>query len=146
VELHLLAAGSEWEKPSSKGGGKNPLTKSGINTALRNLKGLPNGVVIHDLRRTVRTYLAELGVAPNVAELCLNHRPTGIKKVYDRAELLDQRYHALQQWERYLQGLLVPGYLKPRGPVANELGALIEKIRGDELLKSYVLKELLANG
>ena len=146
VELHLLAAGSEWVMPSSKGGGKKPLTKSGINTALRNLKGLPNGVVIHDLRRTVRTYLAELGVAPNVAELCLNHRPTGIKKVYDRAELLDQRYHALQQWERYLQGLLVPGYMKPKSSVVNELEALIEKIRGDELLKSYVLKELLTNG
>lgn len=143
-ELHLLAAGSEWVMPSSKGGGKKPLTKSGINTAIRGLSGLPEGVVIHDLRRTVRTYLSELGIAPNVAELCLNHRPTGIKKVYDRAELLDQRYRALSQWERYLEGLLIRGEEKPKDSTADEIGSLVQKIRSDESLKIYVLRELLA--
>ncbi|WP_243040559.1 tyrosine-type recombinase/integrase [Dyella sedimenti] len=142
-ELQVLAAGSDWVLPSSKGGGSKPLTKSGINTAIRGLIGLPKNVVIHDLRRTVRTYLTELGIPQNVAELCLNHRPTGIKRVYDRSELLDQRYQALQQWERYLQKLLAPELMDAPDKAASEIDVLLEKMKGDEALKRHVLKALL---
>lgn len=142
-DLHRLAAGSPWVIPSTRKAGEIPLSKSGINTALRTVTGLPDGVVIHDLRRTVRTNLSDLGVPANVAELCLNHRPTGIKKVYDRAELLDQRYMALVKWERYLQSLLTTdGSEKPA--IATELDVLIDKIREDESLRNYVLRQLLA--
>jgi len=145
AELRSLAAGSEWVMPSSKGGGMKPLTKSGINTAIRNLAGLPKGVVIHDLRRTVRTYLTELGVAQNVAELCLNHRPTGIKKVYDRAELIDQRYEALQLWEKFLQTLISPEQPKNATPLKDELEDLLARIKSDHSLKNLVLNRLLTN-
>ncbi|KLD62496.1 tyrosine-type recombinase/integrase [Dyella japonica] len=142
-QLLLLAAGSEWVLPSSKGGGKKPLTKSGINTALRALKGLPNGIVIHDLRRTIRTQLTELGIAPNVAELCLNHRPTGIKKIYDRSELIDQRYQALLRWERHLHEIVVEPASASNAEQPNEVDTLIEKIRLDGVLRDYVLRKLL---
>lgn len=143
-ELHRLAAGSPWVMPSTRKSGEIPLSKSGINTALRTVNGLPKGVVIHDLRRTVRTYLSDLGVPTNVAELCLNHRPTGIKKVYDRAELLDQRYTALAKWERYVETLVVTGNSGERISATNELDTLISKIRDDEDLRSYVIRQLLA--
>ena len=142
-ELHRLAAGSPWVMPSTRKVGEIPLSKSGINTALRTVKGLPTGVVIHDLRRTVRTYLSDLGVPTNVAELCLNHRPTGIKKVYDRAELLDQRHVALLKWERYVEALLTTGG-SGKPAIATELEVLISKIREDESLRNYVLRQLLA--
>jgi integrase len=142
-ELHHLAAGSPWVMPSTRKNGEIPLSKSGINTALRTVNGLPRGVVIHDLRRTVRTYLSDLGVPAHVAELCLNHRPTGIKKVYDRAELLDQRYAALLKWERYVETLLNTGAAAEKTALASELDVLISKIRDDEYLRSYVVQRLL---
>jgi integrase len=48
----------------------------------------------HDLRRTFRTILSRIGVAPHVAELCLNHQETEtMRRVYDghdyRAEMVD---------------------------------------------------------
>jgi integrase len=143
-ELHRLAAGSPWVMPSTRKGGEIPLSKSGINTALRTVNGLPKGVVIHDLRRTVRTYLSDLGVPTNVAELCLNHRPTGIKKIYDRAELLDQRHMALLKWERYIETLLSAGNSQQKSASSSELDALISKIRDDDYLRSYVIQQLLA--
>lgn len=144
AELHLLAAGSDWVLPSTKGAGRKPLTKSGINTALRGVKGLPHGVVIHDLRRTVRTYLTELGVPTNVAELCLNHRPTGIKKVYDRSELIDQRYKALLRWEQYVSSILGAPVTPPEIERPEDVDALIERIRVDEALRDYMLRRILA--
>lgn len=141
-ELHRLAAGSQWVLPSSKGHGQIPLSKSGINTALRNVRGLPSGVVIHDLRRTIRTHLADLGVPSNVAELCLNHRPTGIQRVYDRSELLDQRFAALLKWEQYLHGLLTRSVPTEASRIVSELDDLIDRIRSDESLRSYVITKL----
>ena len=142
-ELQQLAAGSEWVLPSSRGSGRKPLSKSGINSAARGIKGWPTGFVIHDLRRTVRTYLAELGIPTNVAELCLNHRPTGIVRVYDQSELLDQRYQALQEWERYLDASLSNKSHIPKGRTG-KLDKLLEEVKGDEVLKRYILRELLA--
>lgn len=143
-ELQPLAAGSEWVLPSTRHGGRKPMSKSGINTALRGVKGLPAGVVIHDLRRTVRTYLAELGVSTQVAELCLNHRPTGVKKVYDRAELIEQRYVALNRWESYLQQLLSSPKATPKVEASSELEAMISQALGDEQLRRHILQRLLA--
>jgi integrase len=39
---------------------------------------------LHDLRRTMRTGLGRLGVAPHVAELVLNHVKKGMTAVYDK--------------------------------------------------------------
>jgi integrase len=142
-ELQPLAIGSEWVLPSTRHSGRVPMSKSGINTALRGVKGLPAGVVIHDLRRTIRTYLAELGVSTQVAELCLNHRPTGVKKVYDRAELIEQRYLALSKWENYLHLLLESPKAKPAVPANSELEAMITQVLGDEQLRQLVLQRLL---
>ena len=39
---------------------------------------------LHDLRRTVRTGMGKLGVAPHVAEATLNHLPPKLIRTYDR--------------------------------------------------------------
>src|SRR5262249_38618647 len=39
---------------------------------------------LHDIRRTVRTGLGQLGIAPHVAEAVLNHLPTKLLRTYDR--------------------------------------------------------------
>jgi integrase len=97
-ELQTMASKSEWVIPSPKGRGKKHLSLSALNAALKTVQGMPSELVIHDLRRTVRTGLGELEVPDAVAELCLNHRKGGVGGVYDRAERLEPRYVALCQW------------------------------------------------
>lgn len=53
--------------------------------------------VVHDLRRTGRTLLADLGVDPFVAERCLNHKLKGVLGIYDRHDYYDKRKIALQK-------------------------------------------------
>lgn len=109
-ELVDLAGPSEWLLPSTHGGGRKPLTKTSLNSALKTVAGLPPDSVIHDLRRTCRTGLSDLGGIPDaVAELCLNHRPQGVAGVYDRAERLQERGRALQRWADHVDKLTAGG-------------------------------------
>jgi integrase len=61
---------------------------------------------LHDLRRTVRTRLAELGVLPFVAELVIGHAQTGIHAVYDLHRYDIEKRDALERWEARLMQLL----------------------------------------
>lgn len=97
-QLHAMASNSEWVLPSPKGRGRKHVSLSALNAAMRTVQGMPGGMVIHDLRRTVRTGLGEFDVSDAVAELCLNHRKTGVAGVYDCAERLEPRYDALCRW------------------------------------------------
>jgi integrase len=144
-ELKVLASGSVWVLPSSRNYGRQPIAAATLNSALRGVEGLPPGVVVHDLRRTVRTYLTELGVPTNVAELCLNHRPAGVVAVYDHAELLDARYEALAKWERHLSNILSGHPEKATDDIADEeLEQILTKVRADERLRRLVLSKLLS--
>jgi integrase len=61
--------------------------------------------VIHDLRRTVVTGMAALGVAPHVADKVLNHQTgtiSGVAAVYQRHEFLAERKEALLTWGQHL--------------------------------------------
>jgi integrase len=62
----------------------------------------------HDLRRTVRTRLAALGVAPDIAERALNHVSAvgALVQVYDRHDYQTEILAALRQWQGAL-GVLV---------------------------------------
>lgn len=57
---------------------------------------------IHDLRRTVRTGLGMLGVAPHVAEAVLNHLPPKLIRTYDRNSYEDEKRKALELWSGHL--------------------------------------------
>jgi len=64
---------------------------------------------IHDLRRTAVTGMAELGIRPDVIELCVNHvsgTRGGIAGVYNRSELLPERRLALERWAVQVQGIV----------------------------------------
>lgn len=143
-ELKQLAMDSQWLLPSSRGLGRAHVSSSTMNSAIRGVTGLPQGVVIHDLRRTVRTHLSELGVSSDVAELCLNHRPNGVKGVYDRSELIEQRYAALQKWESYLQTLLHGGDADTDAPkIPEQFGEVLQQVQADPALRRYLLSALL---
>nr|WP_299436827.1 tyrosine-type recombinase/integrase [uncultured Rhodospira sp.] len=62
----------------------------------------------HDLRRTVTTGLAKMGVHPHVADALLNHKSgtiTGVAAVYNRHAYLDERRRALEAWEAHVLAL-----------------------------------------
>ena len=59
--------------------------------------------VNHDLRRTVRSGLSALKVAPHVAEAVLAHKPPGIVGTYDVHSYLDEKREALELWAARLQ-------------------------------------------
>jgi integrase len=61
--------------------------------------------VNHDLRRTLRSRLSELRVDADVAEAILAHVKPGIRGVYDRYELLEEKSHALELWANHVKAI-----------------------------------------
>jgi hypothetical protein len=57
---------------------------------------------LHDLRRTMRTGLGRLGVAPHVAELCINHVRGGVQAIYDRHNYQSDMESALALWSEHV--------------------------------------------
>jgi integrase len=73
---------------------------------------------IRDLRRTATTLLAELGIAPHVADKVLNHSSgqiSGVAAVYNRFQYLDERKAALDALGRFIATLIGrdPGNVVP---------------------------------
>jgi integrase len=67
---------------------------------------------LHDLRRTMVSGMARLGIAPHVADKILNHvggTISGVAAVYQRHEFLNERRDALQRWGAHVEGLLREG-------------------------------------
>jgi len=64
------------------------------------------GWTLHDLRRSMSTKMAEMGIAPHVIERLLNHISGGtlsmIARVYNRATYLDEMRAAINLWEQRL--------------------------------------------
>jgi integrase len=58
---------------------------------------------VHDLRRTVRTGLGDLGVQPHIAEATLNHLPPKLIRTYDRNKYESEKRAALDQWATHLK-------------------------------------------
>ena len=63
---------------------------------------------LHDLRRTMRSGLAALGVSQVVAELTLGHRTvlTGIVGTYDAHDYADEKRAAWLKWARHVAKLV----------------------------------------
>jgi integrase len=61
---------------------------------------------LHDLRRTVRTRLAALGVAPEIAELVIGHQRKGIEAVYNLHTHRLEKASALVRWATALANIV----------------------------------------
>jgi integrase len=63
---------------------------------------------LHDIRRTVATRMADLGVLPHVVEAVLNHvsgHRAGVAGVYNRARYASEKRQALDLWAAHLEQL-----------------------------------------
>jgi integrase len=61
---------------------------------------------LHDLRRTTRTGLGKLGVAPHIAEAVLNHLPPKLVRTYDTHTYEAEKRNALDRWATHLKTIV----------------------------------------
>lgn len=62
---------------------------------------------LRDIRRTVETMLASLGVSRDIRAQLLSHGISGVQAVhYDRHDYLKEKHTALIKWERYLNRIV----------------------------------------
>ena len=63
---------------------------------------------IHDIRRTVATGMANIGVQPHIIEAVLNHisgHKAGVAGIYNRAVYASEKRAALKRWAKELRTL-----------------------------------------
>ena len=64
---------------------------------------------IHDLRRTVATGMADIGVQPHIIEAVLNHvsgHKGGVAGIYNRANYAAEKAAALARWDEHVSALV----------------------------------------
>ena len=65
--------------------------------------------VIHDLRRTAATGMADVGVQPHVIEAVLNHvsgHKGGVAGIYNRASYAKEKAEALARWDEHIRNIV----------------------------------------
>lgn len=72
---------------------------------LRKVLGAGADFTLHDLRRTLRTGLARMGIDETTAEMVIGHVPQGMVAVYDQHDRMDERRTALVTWADYVERL-----------------------------------------
>ena len=68
----------------------------------------------HDLRRTMSTNMAQLGVPQPVTEALLNHKTgvvSGVAAIYNVYSYADEKRDALEQWNSHVEKLIKPALL-----------------------------------
>jgi integrase len=69
----------------------------------------PGSWTLHDVRRTVATGMADIGVSPHIIEAVLNHaggHKRGVAGTYNRSTYLPEKAEALQRWADHVEQLV----------------------------------------
>jgi hypothetical protein len=104
-EGELVFGTSSGKRFQAFGKGKRALDKSSGITGWR----------LHDLRRTIVSGMARLGVPPHVADKILNHQAgtiSGVAAVYQRHDFLAERKEALDRWGAHVEQIIQEFKLK----------------------------------
>ncbi|GAB1145552.1 MAG: tyrosine-type recombinase/integrase [Shewanella algae] len=116
-ELKLRACGSAYVFPNRRSSNLQHMSPDTLNRAIdklfgkdssktkqpQNLMGKMEHFTVHDLRRTCRSLLAEIGTPPHIAERCLNHKLKGVEGIYDRHDYLEERREALTKLTEWIR-------------------------------------------
>jgi integrase len=65
--------------------------------------------VIHDLRRSVATGMADIGIQPHIIEAVLNHvsgHKGGVAGIYNRATYAKEKAEALARWDAHVASIV----------------------------------------
>jgi integrase len=86
------------------------VAKRGLDDEMAELAGHPvTPWRLHDLRRTVATRMADIGVAPHIVEAVLNHisgHRAGVAGIYNRAQYAAEKKAALELWSAHVEALV----------------------------------------
>lgn len=108
-EARLVSGQSQFVFQSPQGETDRPTERLSLSRAVsRHLEacGFQERWTPHDLRRTVRTGLAELGIDNMVAEQVLGHKIPGIMGVYNQHSYDNEKRAALEKWERHIRRIV----------------------------------------
>ena len=98
-QARVLSSGSGLIFPGPSGAALSNMT------ALKLLRTSGIACVTHGFRSSFRDWCGEIGVAREVAELCLAHRIAGsVEAAYARSDLYDRRKAVMQDWGVYVTG------------------------------------------
>ena len=64
--------------------------------------------VLHDLRRTARSFMSRVGVSTDISERVIGHAIPGVRGVYDRHSYLNEKKDALERLSVLVNRLLSP--------------------------------------
>ena len=70
------------------------------------------GWTLHDCRRTARTLLGRADIDPDIAERCLGHALTGVRRVYDRYEYQAEKATAFEALAAQIERIVHPPPVK----------------------------------
>jgi hypothetical protein len=65
--------------------------------------------VVHDIRRSVATGMADIGIQPHIIEAVLNHvsgHKGGIAGVYNRSSYAAEKQAALARWDGHVASIV----------------------------------------
>ncbi|MGI9274464.1 MAG: tyrosine-type recombinase/integrase [Endozoicomonas sp.] len=106
TELKYRSCGSEFVFPNRRPRSSkrfDHVSPDTLNTAIDKMFKLglfPQGLerfTVHDLRRSARTLMSDLGIFPWVAESCLGHKIRGVEGIYNKDEFYTERRKAQRQ-------------------------------------------------
>ena len=120
-ELKVRAFGSEYVFPNRRSSKNAHMGSDTLNRAISKLFGQEPGrkvqphnkmgdmphFTVHDLRRSCRTLLAEIGIPGHVAERCLNHKLKGVEGIYNKHDYFEERKVALVKLAVHLQDFII---------------------------------------
>ena len=115
-ELKIRACGSDYVFPARRESKQKRFAHVSPDTTWRALHELPHGLeafTVHDLRRTSRSLMADIGVPFDVAEKILGHKLPGVAHVYDRGNSREQQRLALNRLAQTLMELET-GRMQPK--------------------------------
>lgn len=124
-ELKIRAYGSDYVFPARRESKQKRFAHVSPDTTLRALHELKHGLeafTVHDLRRTSRSLMADIGVPFDVAEKILGHKLPGLAHVYDRGHSGEQQRSALHNLANHLQQLTTGKFDSNVVPIAIRIG------------------------
>ena len=92
--------------------GKRPMTVHQIKARLDRETGIEDWR-LHDLRRTLRSGLAELGVSYEIAERVIGHSMPQLERTYNVFAYREEKRNALERWARHLTVIVTDGRAAP---------------------------------
>ena len=101
-------AGGDYVFSDEKSAGKYPLSNFGACKAKFDAACGVRGWVIHDLRRVARTLLSRAGINADVAEQCLGHTTSSLRRTYDRYAYEAEKRHAFEALARAVEDIARP--------------------------------------